>query len=203
MTTPKLAHRGFESGIGPEQSLPTQIGARTNDHAPAPPLGPGNKDRGSMKRKRKRIPGSYDRLVKNTASAKNAKPKSLRIVTGLASKTLHQGRIDRRTTLGRLEQKYIAEYRAHVGEMTIVADDLCRMAARKKLLAHIAYAKVYELGVFDGAGNLQPAFDAFRKASSDLLDVLRLLGLERRQKQVLDVAAELSRMPTEDCDGSS
>lgn len=184
MPTRKLAYRGFGSCSGPEQSLPHQIGAQTNDHAPTPPLGPDRPDRGSLKRKRKRIPGSYDRLVKNTASAKNAKPKSLRIVTGLASKTLQQGRIDRRTILGRLEQKYITEYRAHVGEMTVVSNDLCTLAARKKLIANIAYAKVHELGVFDGVGNLQPAFDAFRRASSDLLDVLRLLGLERKAKDV-------------------
>lgn len=180
----KLVHRGFESGSGPEQSLPTQIGAKTNDHMPAPPLAPENKDRRSLKRKRRRT-GGKDILIKNLASRDNAIPKRVKLQTGISSSALRRGGIDRRTTEGRLLAADVLALRAHVGgDPSIAQQKLIEDAARLGLIGSIAWQRLMDAGTILRGDGLHPALEAFLKSSRDRRDVLRLLGLNRHTRPI-------------------
>lgn len=184
MTTPKLAHQGFGLGSGHEQSLPPQIGAQTNDHAPTPPLGPDRPDRGSLKRKRRRT-GGKDILIKNLASRDNAIPKRVKLQTGISSSALRRGLIDRRTAEGRFLAADVLALRAHVGgDPSIAQQKLIEDAARLGLIISIAWQRLMDSGTILRGDGLHPALEAFLKSSRDRRDVLRLLGLNRHTRQI-------------------
>jgi hypothetical protein len=80
----------------------------------------------------------------------------------------------------------------HVGldVLTRPLETLCHQAARLKVIGAIAWHRLETEGVFVG-GEPHPALSAFREAARDEREVLRMLGLERREKPVPDLATYL------------
>jgi hypothetical protein len=133
------------------------------------------------------------------ASATNAKPKKVHIVTGASSRTLRAGGpLDRRTAAYKLERAYVVQVTAHLGgDPTVPQARLIDHAARLRLIAQIAWGELMRTGAFRN-GQPVPALDAFRRVIADERAVLQLIGIERHQFEITDVAAEVARQRREE-----
>ena len=135
---------------------------------------------------RKRVNGRDVRLRRPDAAA-NARTKKVMILGhGASSRALMHGALDQRTRVGRAYRAHEAALVAHLGgaeAVTVPQRSLIDQAARLHLLGKIAWAELQRTGAFR-AGELVPAFDAFRRAAADERAVLALLGLERKTQQL-------------------
>lgn len=124
--------------------------------------------------------------VKRPDSAALARPKKVSILGhGGKSQALMRDPLDLRTRVGKAYAAHKQALAAHVGmEPTLPQQALIDQAARLSLLARIAWRELIDKGCFTQNGELRPAYDAFRNAIRDEREVLRLLGIERRQKTV-------------------
>lgn len=128
--------------------------------------------------------------VKNASSASNARARKVGTVAALARVLRNRGALDQRFTLSKVINAHVAEYRAHAGgdAATVPMLDVCEHAACNKALARIAFADLMENGLFNEDGTVRAAFEVWRRASGDLLAALRLLGLDRRERDALTLA---------------
>ncbi len=127
--------------------------------------------------------------VRNEASAKNGRGRSVVVKHGGDSSTLRLGRFDLRSTLGKRYAERIAELRAHVGEdaLTPPLATYVDQAARLHLLALLAWSEIERGGGAFRRGELRPAVDAYRRIAADEREILRALGLGRRVQAVPDL----------------
>jgi len=112
--------------------------------------------------------------------------RKVRIVTGIDSRAI-RGELDQRFAFAKMISTYEREYREHVGSDSVVLQDLCRSAAIHKAVFNLALSRLSDAGPLDGEDGARAAYEAWRRADADLRDVLRLLGLERKAKEVPDL----------------
>lgn len=127
------------------------------------------------------------RLVKQKRpdSAGNAKPHKVSIVHAGGSRALMRDPLDLRTRVGKAYYKHKEMLRAHIGgDPSLPQEALIDQAARLALLEQFTWNQVMSAGVFDKKGALAPAYDAFIKAAREQRQVLVLLGIERKTKQL-------------------
>lgn len=133
----------------------------------------------------RRLRNGRRELVRNAASATNAKPRRVFITHGGGSRAILGMPFDQRSAFGKAHTHYRDAYRAHVGSaLSVPQEDLCDMAARLKLLTHICFTELMQGGVFAADGTLRAAFGALIRSEADLRAVLSLLGIERRERAV-------------------
>jgi hypothetical protein len=110
---------------------------------------------------------------------------------------------DMRSAVGKAYRACIVELTAHLGgDPTAPQRILLDQAARLSLLCSLASAELARLGAFERSGELRPAFDGYRKAAADLRDVLKMLGLERKEKAVPTLEQYLSERAEEEEEGT-
>lgn len=118
-------------------------------------------------------------------SARNGKPRKVHITHGGESALL-RGPLDGRSRLGKLYKAALLELRSHLGgDVTVPQSKLVDQAVRLGLLADLSWADVMQAPeglVKDGTVN--PSVDIFFKTSKHQRDVLGMLGLQRRAKDV-------------------
>jgi hypothetical protein len=134
------------------------------------------------RRWRRRSGGRMEPLKRPDAAMR--KPAKVAIVTGVNSRAV-RGELDQRFAFAKATSTYTEEYRQHVGsDRSVVMDDLCRSAARHKAIMNLALARLMERGPLDTKDNIRAAYEAFRKADADHREVIRLLGIQRREKEI-------------------
>jgi hypothetical protein len=148
-------------------------------------------------RQRRRRNGRLE-IIKRPSAAANARPKKIFVTHGGSSALLRGGTLDLRSRVGRAYARYKEALIAHLGEPSAPEVVLVDQCARLQLLCNLAWAELHRRSAFDKAGALAPAFDALMRASRELRECLRLLGLERRQADVLDIAAEVAKQRREE-----
>lgn len=132
-----------------------------------------------------------DRRAKRPDAAANARPRKVAVTHGGKS-ALARAAFDLRTRFGRAYRAHCATLTAHVGgDPTAPQAALIDQAARLRLLGRLAWEELVQGGAFrNGAPRL--AFDAYRKAAADEREVLRLLGVERRQRPIQTIEEYLA-----------
>jgi hypothetical protein len=107
------------------------------------------------------------------------------ITHGLGSQALLRDPLDLRTAVGKAYHAHKAMLRSHVGgDPTPPQEKLIDQAARLAVLSDVAWSELARIGRLIKGDALHPAFEAFLKATREQRDVLRLLGLDRRKKDV-------------------
>jgi hypothetical protein len=145
------------------------------------------------KRKRKRTPGKGDRLIKNQASARNGKPKKVFFVAGATSAHLLTGEPDLRSPVGKFIYDTRASYEQHVGRenLTTPLAAIADAAARHALIAALAFGELEGGRVVD-AKRIAPAAELYIRATRAHVELLRLLGLHRRVREVKNLHSYLA-----------
>ena len=117
---------------------------------------------------------------------------------GTKGSALRRARLDRRTLEGRFEEGLIAQRVLHLGGRDSIAEPLysvVRHSVRLELLVTLAWAECRRAGVLAAeTGALSGAAQAFVSIGRELRGTLEMIGLERRQTEVLDVAGEIARL---------
>jgi hypothetical protein len=126
--------------------------------------------------------------VKNTASADNARSRAIVVRHGAGSQALRLGTFDLRSTMGKAYRARVVELTSHTGgDPNAVQHTLIDHGARLHLLTQLAWDELSRSGAFRG-GEPTPANDAYRRAAADERAVLLLLGLDRKAKDIPDLA---------------
>ena len=145
------------------------------------------------RRKRRRVNG---RLVpiRNAASARNARlARKVGTLPALARALRSGGALDQRFALSKVIRAYASEYRAHVGDAASAPlTHLCDSAARHRVIANVAFTDLMQHGLFTTNGSVRGSFEVWRRADGDLRECLRLLGLERKARDVPTLAGILA-----------
>ncbi|MBU1222305.1 MAG: hypothetical protein KKA22_04000 [Gammaproteobacteria bacterium] len=122
--------------------------------------------------------------VKRPDSAALARPRKIIMVHAGGSAAFRTGIFDGRTKLAKLYKQHVAAIEAHLGgDLTPPQSRLVDQAARLALLTELTWAEIDKHGVFKD-GDVRPAVDSFLRTAQQERDVLRLLGIERRQKAI-------------------
>jgi hypothetical protein len=127
--------------------------------------------------------------IKNSASASNARPKTIRFTHAGYSGALRLGRFDLRSTMGREYRDRVAALIVHLGGADALSTPqrtLVDRAARLGLLVENMWDELSRTGTLK-KGETTSAFHGFLRVVADEERVLRLLGLERRTKTVPDL----------------
>jgi len=125
------------------------------------------------------------------ANAALARPRKIMMVHAGGSAAFRTGVFDGRTKLSKLYKQHVAALEVHLGgDLTPPQSRLVDQAARLALLTELIWGEIDKRGVFKD-GDVRPAVDAYLKATQQERDVLRLLGLRRRQKPIPDLDAYL------------
>ena len=134
------------------------------------------------------------RLVKQKkpTSAQNAKTPIHWLVHGQQSPTFFKHPLDKRTALGKEYERTFNSLVNHLGGEDIITEPeraLADQCAKYCLLADISWARLMQDGVFDEAGEVNKALESFMATTRSQRDVLRLIGLRRREKPVQDLSS--------------
>jgi len=123
--------------------------------------------------------------IKNRAAARNARPKVKYLITGGSpQRSLLTDPLDRRSQVYKIITERIKELREHIGtDITYPLSRVLEQAARLSILVDTAWAAVNRDGVLH-RGEATSAAEAFRKLAAEERQVLAVLGLERRERQV-------------------
>jgi len=131
--------------------------------------------------------------VRNTASRANGRGKTVIVKHAGDSHALRLGRLDMRSDMGKMFQSRVQLLTQHLGgpsELTVPQSTLVEHCARLYLLRRAAWDEVMRSGAYrDGVP--RPAVDSYRRVAGDEVEVLKLLGIERRVKQVPDLDSYL------------
>lgn len=101
--------------------------------------------------------------------------------------------LDGRSPAGKAYKRFCQAMQAHLGgDLSFPEEKLIDQAARFSLLVDIAWRELLDGGVFKKNGELSTAFEAFFKATRNQREVLNLLGLKRREKEIEDLASYLA-----------
>lgn len=141
------------------------------------------------------------RIVRPDAAANARKSPKIRVVHGGKSTALLKGEFDLRTKIGREHKTRLAVMKAHMGDdLTAPLERIADQAVRLSLLEDIAWAELSRASsIVNSKGDgLNPAFDAVLRAAREHRNVLEIIGLQRKAKQVPTLAEYLaSRESTE------
>lgn len=136
------------------------------------------------KRVRKRQNGRLQ-VQKRPDAAKNARTPRITLVHGGAAKVAAGRVIDRRTRLGKEDELHQTELTAHVGgEPTVAQRELIVQASWFRILRGIAFAELMEAVEAGQPISQHPALDAIYKAAHQQREALKLLGLDRKAKDI-------------------
>ena len=130
--------------------------------------------------------------IKNTSARRNGKPHAI-TVRYAGGQALRLGKIDLRFKDGKLYRHRINELVQHLGGADMVSAPmrtLVDQAARFHLLTGLAWDALTRYGAYKH-GAPTPANDAYRRAAADERSVLLLLGLDRKAKEIPDLAEYL------------
>ncbi len=148
-------------------------------------------DATTSKKPRKSRKGYYERhpggvLTRRPhGGARDTKPRAVRVMHASGSKSLLQGRLDGRSLIGRRYKEDLLELKNHLnGAVSAPVAKLCDQAVRLGLLADLSWGEVTQAETLLKDGVPHPAIDVFLKASKNQRDVLTLLGLQRRARDV-------------------
>lgn len=138
-------------------------------------------------------------LVKRPDSAGNARPHKIFPVHAGAAKVLRRGVLDTRGALGKTYRTELSGLTAHVGgDPTLTLARLVEQGARLHLLEAMAWAETQAApGLIRADGTPHPAIDVLLRTMRERREVLKLLGIERRQKPVPSLADYLSGRTTQ------
>lgn len=152
-----------------------------------------------LKRTRSRR-GGRDVIVKRPDSAKNARPHKVFPVHGGAAKVLRQGVLHRGGTLGKAYGTELAGLTAHVGgDPSLPQARLIEQGARLHLLEAMAWAEVQGArGLIRADGTAHPALDVLLRTMRERREVLKLLGLNRKAKDVPTLQEFLAQRAEQD-----
>ena len=121
----------------------------------------------------------------NPIARTNGKPKRVHISNGSRSSALLESPIDKRCVLGRLYKRQVAELQAHLGnDITPPVGSLINQAARFSLLADLSWGEVMRAEELVQDGKPHASIDIFLKASKSQREVLSMLGIQRRARDV-------------------
>lgn len=134
-------------------------------------------------------------LPKNAASAKNARPRRITLQHGGSTGgLLRTGMLDRRSRLGKLELTQIRELTAMLGgDVTPALAALVTHRARVHILTLVAWAELSSRNLFNASGEPVPALDAFLRLVHEDRELLKLIGLRRKPKDVPELGDYLKR----------
>jgi hypothetical protein len=71
--------------------------------------------------------------------------------------------------------------------------DYCHSAGTAKAIRNLALARLLEAGPLDDKDETRAAYESYRKADADLREILRTLGVERREKPIPDLSEYLAQ----------
>jgi len=134
--------------------------------------------------------------LKKPTSAQNAKPKTKKVkyVTRNQRNDFFTDVFDGRTLIGKRYFELQHVFSAHLcHDLTEPERQLVDQVARLCILSDICWAELMDDGVINDEGQLSPAFDGWLRTSRDQRAVLSLLGLKRREKEVVDLAAYIAK----------
>lgn len=130
---------------------------------------------------------------KSPQSASNARPRKVHIVHGGKSGQLMTAQLDGRTRLGKLYKEHVRALEIHLGDdLSPPQARLVDQATRLALLASIAWQEALDRGVFVN-GEPCPALDTFMRAAGQEREVLKLLGIQRPEKEVISLQEYLAK----------
>ena len=123
--------------------------------------------------------------------------RKVNIVHGGKSRLLLTAPLDRRTVFGRAYAQQLRALELHLGDdLTPPQARLVDQAARLALLGAVAWNELAK-EPFDSDGAAAPSFDVYLRTTQQEREVLRVLGLERRLKDVPDLRAYLAAQDEE------
>jgi len=123
----------------------------------------------------------------------NAATRRVYLTTGVESRWLRDGLLDRRSAVGKVHAARVEELRAHVGgDPTATQRSLIDQAARLKLLGDICFAELVRVGPLLKNGQPSGPLAGYLKAVREERACLLLLGLERRTRPVPDLSEYLA-----------
>lgn len=125
-------------------------------------------------------------LYKRPDARANATPRKVFPVHAGAAKVLRKGVIDRRGVLGQAYHGELLALRAHVGdEPSLPQARLIEQGARLHLLEAMAWAEVQASGrLIRTDGTAHPAIDVLLRTMRERREVLKLLGLKRKARDI-------------------
>src|SRR5262249_21192885 len=127
-----------------------------------------------------------------------ARPPKVLIKHASGSRALMHAHFDMRSTVGKAYRARVEALTSHIGgDPSTVQRTLVDQAARLHLLTLQAWDELTRSGAFH-RGMPTPANDAYRRAAADERSVLMILGLERKAKEIQDLAdyqAKAKRLP--------
>jgi hypothetical protein len=152
-----------------------------------------NQARGGSALPRDWVKSLPDRRKRRRAdSARNGRPKKFGIVTGVNSRAV-RGELDQRFGFAKTVSAYIREYQDQVGtDRSVAMDDICRSAGTAKAIRNLALFRLMRGGPYDSKDQARAAYENYRRADADLRDVLRTIGLERRERVVRSLSDVLA-----------
>lgn len=123
--------------------------------------------------------------MKRLDSAANARTKKVAVMhAGESALRRIDLNLDLRTRAGKAHRAHVVALSAHVGpEPTVPQRSLIEQAARLRILAQIAWAELSSGGAFAN-GEPRAALDVYRRVAADERDVLKTLGLARKEKAI-------------------
>lgn len=138
-------------------------------------------------------------LYKRPDARANAMPRKVFPVHAGAAKVLRNGVIDRRGALGQAYHTELGALQAHVGgEPPLPIARLTEQGALLHLLEAMAWAEVLAAGrLIRTDGTAHPAIDVLLRTMRERREVLKLLGLKRRPKDVPTLQELLQGKATE------
>jgi len=140
-------------------------------------------------------------LVKNAASAKNARSRKVTIKHGYGSGLLRTALLDRRSKLGKMELQQIQELTAQIGgDPSPAMAAMITHRARVHILVLCAWQELNRRNLFSDEGEPVPALDAYLRLVREDRELLRLIGLTRVKKPVPSLTEYLHKKAQEASD---
>jgi len=134
------------------------------------------------------------RLIKQKKpkSKANATPnvKKVRYVTRNKKNDFFTDVFDGRSLIGKRYFELQHVFSAHLGgdaNLTEPEKQLVDQVSRLCILSDVLWSELMDDGVVNDEGKLSPAFDGWLRTSRDQRSVLSMIGLKRRQKEVISL----------------
>ncbi len=116
---------------------------------------------------------------------RDTRGRAIHIKMGAESKHFLTGHLDGRTLVGKLYREGLEELKTHLNhDISVPEAKLCDQAVRLGLLSDLSWGEITQVKTLIKGGTPIPAIDVFLKASKRQRDVLALLGIKRKARQV-------------------
>lgn len=118
--------------------------------------------------------------------AKNAKTKKIVVTSGRGSQALLKGVFDMRGLIGKQYKIRLEALRQHIGPdaITVPMEKLLDQAVRISLIEDMSWSELISANSIMTKHGLHPAFDGLLKASRDHRELLKILGITRKVKEL-------------------